>query len=62
MRAGGARPGGAARGLGSLSCRPQTVGDRRVLLLRGRVFHRGGPRPAPRLTDGRTSVSGAFSK
>ena len=55
-------PGRAARDLGCSACRPQTVGDSRVLLLCGRVFHRGGLRPAPRLTDGRTSVSGAFSK
>ena len=62
MRAGDPHAGRAARDLGRSACRPQTVGDSRVLLLCGRVFHRGGPRPAPRLTDGRTSVSGAFSK
>lgn len=62
VRAGDPHAGRAARDLGRSACRPQTVGDSRVLLLCGRVFHRGGLRPAPRLTDGRTSVSGAFSK
>lgn len=62
VRAGDPHAGRAARDLGRSACRPQTVGDSRVLLLCGRVFHRGGLRPAPRLTDGRASVSGAFSK
>ena len=52
----------AARDLGRSACRPQTVGDSRVLLLCGRVFHRGGPRPAPRFPDGQPPVKGMFSE